>query len=111
MLERRGQSTDRKGDKYANGGEYNRRHNANLNAVRDMMSAVAVGQIVQGDKEKPEKTRYLNEGHVIDLAEVGGSPETGVDTIVEGKVPSLHKKKHTKGGGGTVRGARGAAHF
>ena len=75
----------------------------NLNAVRDMMSAVAVGQIVQGDKEKPEKTRYLNEGHVIDLAEVGGSPETGVDTIVEGKVPSLHKKKHTKGGGGTVR--------
>ena len=26
-----------------------------------------------------------------------------MDTIVEGKVPSLHKKKHTKVGGGTVR--------
>ena len=103
VLEAAGVTVDRRGDDLANGGEYNRRHNGCLNAVRDMMSAVAIGQIVQGDKEQPEKTRHLNDGHVIDLAEVGGCPETGVDTIVEGKVPSLHKKKHTKGGGGTVR--------
>ena len=41
-LEAAGEAVDRKGDDLANGGEYNRRHNAKLNAVRDMMSALRV---------------------------------------------------------------------
>ena len=69
-LERRGEQVDRKGDKQANGGEYNRRHNAVLRAGADMVRAGAVGAVVLGDKEKPELTSMLNEGHVLDFAEL-----------------------------------------
>ena len=42
---------------------------------RDCRSAV--GAIVLGDKEQPELTSMLNEGHVLDFAELDGDPDGG----------------------------------
>ena len=70
---------DRKGDSLANGGEYNRRHNAVLRTVHHMVSAVAVGPCVLGDKDDVEKTAALNEGHAVDLAELEGDDTNGGD--------------------------------
>ena len=52
------------------------------------VAAVAVGACVLGDKEDPEKTALLNEGHVVDLAELEGDDERGGDCLYEIKVPS-----------------------
>ena len=49
-----------------------------------------------GDKEDPAKTAPLNEGHVLDLAELGAR-EDGGDVIYEIKVPSPLYKKGLRG--------------
>ena len=103
-LEEDGKQVDRKGDKLANGGEYNRRHNATLRAGTDMVRAGAVGAIVLGDKEKPELTNMLNNGHVLDFAELDGDPDSGGDVIYEVKVPSPLKKKYSEGRGSAAGG-------
>ena len=103
-LERAGELVDRKGDKLANGGEYNRRHNATLRAGADMVRAGAVGAIVLGDKEKPELTNMLNDGHVLDFAELDGDPDGGGDVIYEVKVPTPLKKKYSEGNGSAAGG-------
>ena len=72
-----GERIDRKGDGLANGGEYNRRHNAVLRAVHHMVSAVAVGPCVLGDKDDVEATAALNEDHAVDLAEPEGDDTNG----------------------------------
>ena len=82
-----GAPLDRKGDKLANAGEYNRRHNRVLRANYDMVSAVAIGPVVKGDKAAPEKTASINETHVLDLAEIGGDETTGGDVCIGSQVP------------------------
>ena len=80
-----GKSPDRRGDDMSNGGEYNRRHHAVMHAVlrkgHQMVSAVAVGSVVLGDKEDPAKTSMLNEGCAVDCAELEGDDATGGDAL------------------------------
>ena len=65
-----------------------------------MVGAVAVGACVLGDKGEPEKTAMLNEGHAVDLAELGGDDVTGGgDMLYEIKVPSPLTKKWSAGKG------------
>ena len=60
-----------------------------------MTRAVAIGQCVQGDKEKPELTSMINSTHAVDLAELEGDEATGADVCQEYKVPSpITKSKH-----------------
>ena len=42
----------------------------------------AVGQIVHGDKKDPAKTADTNDGHAIDVAELGGDAATGRDVCL-----------------------------
>ena len=96
VLEAAGESVDRKGDMLANKGEFNRRHNNTLGAIADMEKAVAVGQVVYGDKEKPAKTAMFNADHTVDIA-ITGNP----DTCIEVKVPSpLTASHHGEGDAG-----------
>ena len=44
-----------------------------------MTRAVAIGQVVQGDKEKPELTDMINTTCAVDLAELEGDEATGAD--------------------------------
>ena len=64
QLEAAGEVVDRLGDRLANSGSYNRRHNATVAAVRRMVAAAAVGPIVLGDKESPWKTDSICSTHV-----------------------------------------------
>ena len=99
-LERKGEVVDRKGDKLSNSGEYSRRHNRVLRRGVAMTTAVAIGQCVQGDKEKPELTNMLNEGYAVDLGELEGDDATGADVCQEYKVPSpTTKSAHAAGKG------------
>jgi len=93
----------RLGDELANAGEYNRRHNKVLNSTYRTVQAGSAGAIVLGDKEDPAKTAPLNEGHVLDLAELGAR-EDGGDVIYEIKVPSPLYKKGLKGLGSPANG-------
>lgn len=103
-----GQVPDPKGDSYANGGEYNKRHNAALSAQYDMMVAAAIGPVVKGDKTDRNKTAELCETHTLDLAELGGDEETGGDVLVEAKVPSSLTKERSAGKGSKEKGGKPA---
>ena len=48
-----------------------------------MTRAVAIGQVVQGDKEKPELTDMINTTCAVDLAELEGDEATGADVCQE----------------------------
>ena len=53
-------------------------------AIRDIIAAVAVGAVViAGDKEDLARTAMLNEGHAVDVAELGADEETGADVLYE----------------------------
>ena len=103
-----GAPLDRRGDSLANSGEYNRRHNRVLRANLDMVSAVAIGPVVQGDKAAPEKTAPINETHVLDIAEVGGDETTGADVCIEVKCPSSLTLKRSQGKGSVKNGGQPA---
>tara|TARA_B110001452_G_scaffold139703_1_gene116099 strand:- start:63 stop:725 length:663 start_codon:yes stop_codon:yes gene_type:complete len=64
-----------------------------------MVSAVAVGSVVLGDKEDKAKTDMLNEGCAVDLAELEGDDATGGDCLYEIKVPSALTQKFSAGRG------------
>jgi glycerol-3-phosphate dehydrogenase (NAD+) len=98
-LEAAGTVVDRRGDGLQSGGEYNRRHNAVLRAIVDMVSACAVGQLLQGDKGDPEKTADLNSTHAVDLAELGANEATGGDVLYEVKCASPTKATQSDGNG------------
>ena len=68
---------DRKGDYLANNNEYNRKHHTVLRKGHQMVSAVAVGSVVLGDKDDKERTDALNETSHVDLAELEGDDATG----------------------------------
>ena len=46
-----------------------------------MTRAVAIGQVVQGDKEKPELTDMINTTCAVDLAELEGDEATRAPTF------------------------------
>ena len=83
----------------ANNGEYNRRHHAVLRKGHQMVSAVAIGTVVQGDKDDKERTDMLNETSHVDLAELEGDDATGGDCLYEFKVPSALTKGRSEGKG------------
>jgi hypothetical protein len=107
-LQAAGQTVDRLGDVLANGGEYNRRHNAVLRAFAAAIRAVAVGSIVFGDKEKPSLTAHLNSGHVLDIGEMGGDLATGGDVLIEIKCFSALTLNTATGRGSRPNGAQPA---
>jgi len=109
VLEAAGEKVDRLGDSLANSGEYNRRHNGTLRAVHTMVSAVAVGDIVLGDKDDVAKTAMLNAGHAVDLAELGGNDATGGDCNYELKVPSPTVASYSAGWGSAKGGGAPAS--
>ena len=100
VLEARGEDVDRFGDKEANPGEYNLRHNATLRAVANMVRAVAIGPVILGDKEHPDRTAHLNTGYAVDIAEL----DPDQDTLYEIKVPSLLKQSFAAGRGSKKHG-------
>ena len=104
--ERDGSVADRQGDDLANAGEYTRRHNACLRAIRDMIAAVAIGAVVLGDKEDLARTAMLNEGHAVDVAELGADEETGADVLYEVKCKSALCKKYSAGKGSAALGGQ-----
>ena len=78
-------------------------NNLVLAATRKMVAAVATGPIVLGDKEDPGKTKALNDGHVVDMAELGAE-ESGADTLYEVKNPTPLKKLYSAGLGSRQHG-------
>ena len=103
-LERSGSAVDRKGDGLACGGEYSRRHHRVLRRGVAMTRAVAIGQVVQGDKEKPELTDMINTTCAVDLAELEGDEATGADVCQEYKVVAPLTKSRRMGKGSVLHG-------
>ena len=71
---------------------------------RDMVYAVAIGQIVPGDKEDMARTAFLNEAHAVDGAEIGGDENTGANVLHEVKRKAALCKKFSGGIGSTKHG-------
>ena len=69
-----------------------------------MTRAVAIGQVIQGDKEKPELTDMINSTCAVDLAELKGDDAPGADVCQEYKVVSPLTKTHRTGRGSKVHG-------
>ena len=74
-----------------------------------MVAAGAVGSIVLGDKEQPDKTAMLNASHVVDLAELGADDSSGADVLYEAKVPSPLTASHCAGRGSDANGGNAAS--
>ena len=71
-----------------------------------MVSAVAIGQIILGDKEDKRKTDILNTGCAVDLAELEGGDLTGGDVSYEFKVPLPTVKTFSAGKGSKQKGGK-----
>ncbi|KOO31680.1 NAD-dependent glycerol-3-phosphate dehydrogenase, partial [Chrysochromulina tobinii] len=69
-----------------------------------MTRAVAIGQVVQGDKEKPELTDMINTTCAVDLAELEGDEATGADVCQEYKVVAPLTKSRRMGKGSVLHG-------
>ena len=94
------------GDAATNGADHNRRHNGGLRGWYDAINAVAVTQTVLGDKTNEAKTKQFNEyndGHVVDIAEIGAG-DAGEDVCNEFKCFAALQKKHSAGIGGANGG-------
>ena len=87
--EARGEVVDRLGDGEANSADHNRRHSGVLNKTYDMMLAVAIGQVVKGDKEDRDRMAARNEGTVTDLLELEGDESFHPGVGRENKVMCL----------------------
>ena len=99
----RGTPADYLGD-YADGrANHKRRHDDPLRCWYNAVSAVAECPIVLGDKERPELTKHLNEGHVVDMAELNDAPD-GTSRLNELKVYSALSKHYDGGCGSTLNG-------
>ena len=107
-LEAEGETVDRIGDRLQNSGEYNRRHNALLQSIYKMLSAVAIGSVVLGDKEDKEKTAMFNADHAVDLVECGGADDGG-DVNLEVKCPSATTSSRSEGNGSVAGGGAPAS--
>jgi hypothetical protein len=77
------------GDLACNAGEHSTRHHAaNRARWRSALAAVAIGEVILGDKEKAgEYKKYNVDGYVPDIVQPGASA-WGTDWIGETKVPS-----------------------
>ena len=109
-LAKYGETVDFFGDDASNNANHNRRHNACLTAWYNAISAVATTQTVLGDKAHGARTKQFNDfndGHVVDIAEIG-SGDSGEDTCVECKVFSSLTKSGGAGRGGVNGGTTAA---
>jgi hypothetical protein len=97
------------GDSMANGGEYNRRHNAVNLCVAPAIGAVAIEAVILGDKEHAGNTAHLNSTHVLDIAELGGDEDTGGDCIYETKCANPLLKSFVLGRGSATHGGAPAS--
>ena len=104
-----GEMPDRLGTDLSNNGEYNRRHHAVVRKATQMVAAVAIGQVINGDRTEKHRTDMLNEGCAVDLAELEGDDLTGGDCLYEAKVPSPLTKTHRKGKGSKLGGGKPAS--
>ena len=77
-----GGEPDYLGDVACNAGEHSTRHHATNRAWRAALAAVAVGEVILGDKEKAGEYKKYNEGHVPDIVQPGASA-WGADWIGE----------------------------
>ena len=99
--ERAGIDVDRLGDRHSSGSrklptDHTRRHNGANNKVYDMVSAVAIGQVIKGDKESREEMWDLNNTTISDVVELEGD-----DAHAETKVASPFAKTPYSLGKGT----------
>ena len=92
----------------AEGGDCNRQHNMLLNRVRDAVLAVAIGQVVMGDKTQSHLTDQFNKGHIPDIVEIGGDDASGKDNIWEIKTKSSTCPSNAKHAGNGNRKDGGA---
>ncbi len=65
-----------------------------------MVRAVAIGFVILGDKEHPDRKAHLNSGYAVDIAEL----DTDRDTLYDIKVPSLFKQSFSAGRGSKKHG-------
>ena len=82
------------GDKDTNDADHNRRHNGGMRGWYDAITAVATSQTVLGDKTNAAKTKQFNDfndGHVVDIAEIGAG-DSGEDVCNEFKCFTALKK-------------------
>ena len=101
-----GETVDFFGDKACNTANHNRRHNGALRGWHDVIAAVATTQTVLGDKTNGAKTKQFNDfndGHVVDIAEIGAG-DSGEDVCNEVKVFAALKKGGSTGRGGADGG-------
>ena len=82
-----GGEPDYLGDLACNAGEHSTRHHAANRAWRSALAAVAIGEVILGDKEKAGEYKKYNDGYVPDIVQPGASA-WGTDWIGETKVPS-----------------------
>jgi hypothetical protein len=61
------------GDLACNAGEHSTRHHAANRAWRSALAAVAIGEVILGDKEKAGEYKKYNNGHVPDIVQPGAS--------------------------------------
>ena len=108
-LEEDGVTVDRLGDGLQSGGEYNKRHNGFLRAIRDLVAAGATGPLILGDKDAREKTADICASHAPDLVELCANPATGGDVIYEAKVASPTTASHSAGNGSWQHGGKPAS--
>ena len=112
-LAENGETVDFSGGDASNNANHNRgRHNACFTAWYNAISAVRVAttQTVLGDKAHGALTKQFNDfndGHVVDIAEIG-SGDSGEDTCVEVKVFSSLTKSCGTGRGGVNGGTTAA---
>jgi hypothetical protein len=71
------------GDLACNAGEHSTRHHAANRAWRSALAAVAIGEVILGDKEKAGEYKKYNNGHVPDIVQPGASA-WGTDWIGKG---------------------------
>ena len=88
------EASDYFGDKATNEADHNRRHNGGMRGWYDAITAVATSQTVLGDKTNAAKTKQFNDfndGHVVDIAEIGAG-DSGEDVCNEFKCFTALKK-------------------
>ena len=96
------------GDASSNAACQNRRHRAALDGWEAASRAVSHGPVIMGDKDDENKTKIYNDGHVVDLVEVGAGAG-GKDRLKEIKAFTPLKKARRAGRGSKKHGGCAAS--
>ena len=98
VLRARGESVDPRFDTETNEVQHTTRHNGVMRCVREALSAVSLGPVMEGDKMPDDTAASYNVGHTVDLVEVEGDDATGGDVEHEIKCPSALRASIPAGG-------------